>query len=281
MKIGFVTDSTAYLPESMRAEFDIEVVPVQVVIDGKAYDEVSEISANVVTQALKHGKKVTTSRPSSAEFISAYERLLTRGYEQIVSVHLSSELSGTYESALLAVAKSELPVRVIDSRTIALAMGFPLVGGARLARTGSSIDDVEDYIRSRCERSAIIFYVESLEFLKRGGRITAIQSRIGTALSLKPLLNLVDGQIVSRELVRNSQKALARLVEIASAVGAEPCEIAIMHVEASASAHELANQISEKLKGVEVSVVPAGAVVGAHLGPGALALVISPLGSTD
>ncbi|MEI7442247.1 MAG: DegV family protein [Actinomycetes bacterium] len=277
MKIGFVTDSTSYLPENIRAEFDIEVVPVQVVIEGKAYDEGSEITAEVVSVALKQGKAVTTSRPSSAQFIAAYQRVLDRGYDQIISVHLSSELSGTYESALLAVAKSELPVRVIDSRTIALAMGYPLIGGARLARTGAPIDDVEDYIRNRCEQSTIIFYVDSLEYLKRGGRISALQSRIGTALSLKPLLTVTHGKIVQRELVRNSARALARIVEIAQASGSLPSELAILHVTSQNSAEKIAAQISQKLGKAEISVFPAGAVVGTHLGPGAIALVISPL----
>lgn len=276
MKIGFVTDSTAYLPESIRAQFDVEVVPVQVVIDGKAYDEGREISAEEVAQALKQGKKVTTSRPSSAEFISAYQRVLARGYEKIVSVHLSADLSGTYESALLAVAKSDLPVRVIDSRTISLAMGFPLIGGARLARSEATIDDVEDYIRNRCELSSIIFYVDSLEYLKRGGRINALQSRIGTALSLKPLLTMVDGLIVQRELVRNSQRAYARMIEIAQAAGSTSGEIAVMHVAAQSSAEKIAAQISQNLN-CDIPVFAAGAVVGAHLGPGAVALVISPL----
>ena len=277
MKIGFVTDSTSYLPEKIRAQFDVEVVPVQVVIDGKAYDEGSEITSEIVAAALKQGKAVTTSRPSSAQFIAAYQRVLDRGYDQIVSVHLSSELSGTYESALLAVAKSELPVRVIDSRKIALAMGYPLIGGARLARTGAPIDDVEDYIRNRCEQSTIIFYVDSLEHLKRGGRISALQSRIGTALSLKPLLTVVDGQIVQRELVRNSQRALARIVEIAQSSGTLPSELAILHVAAQNSAEKIAAQISQKLDNAEIPVIPAGAVVGTHLGPGAIALVISPI----
>jgi hypothetical protein len=276
MKIGFVTDSTSYLPESIRAEFDVEVVPVQVVIDGNAYDEGSEITAEVVTAALKQGKPVTTSRPSSAQFIAAYQRVLDRGYDQIISVHLSSELSGTYESALLAVAKSGLPVRVIDSRTIALAMGYPLIGGIRLAQNGAPIDDVEDYIRNRCEQSTIVFYVDSLEHLKRGGRISAMQSRIGTALSLKPLLTVVDGEIVQRELVRNSTKAFGRIVEIAQNSGTVSSELAILHVAAQDVAEIIAAQISQKLDNADIPLIAAGAVVGTHLGPGAIALVISP-----
>lgn len=277
MKIGFVTDSTAYLPESIRAELDIEVVPVQVVIDGKAFDEASEITAEEVAQALKQGKAVTTSRPSSAEFVAAYQRVLDRGYDQVVSVHLSSDLSGTYESALLAVAKSGLPVLVIDSRTIAMAMGFSLIGATRLAHSGAALEDVEDYIRSRCEQSSVIFYVDTLEYLKRGGRISALQSRIGTALSLKPLLIVVDGHIVQRELVRNSQKALARIVEIAQTSGSRASEIAILHVAAQNTAEKIAAQISQKLDNAEIPVIAAGAVVGTHLGPGAVALVICPL----
>jgi DegV family protein with EDD domain len=277
MKIGFVTDSTAYLPENIRAEFDVEIVPVQVLIGGKSYNEASEITAQEVAHHLKQGKTVTTSRPSSAEFIAAYQRVIDRGYDQIISVHLSSDLSGTYESALLAVAKSGLPVRVIDSRTIALAMGFPLIGAVRLAGSGATIDDIEDYIRNRCEQSSIIFYVDSLEYLKRGGRISALQSRIGTALSLKPLLTIVDGRIVQRELVRNSARALNRIIEIAQASSSVPTEFAILHVAAENTAKKIAVQISQKLDNAQIPVFTAGAVVGTHLGPGAIALVVSPL----
>jgi DegV family protein with EDD domain len=279
MSIGFVTDSTAYLPESLRTQLAIEVVDVQVIVDGKTFDETTGISTGEVATALLARKAVTTSRPSSAQFIAAYERVLAQGHDQIISLHLSADLSGTYESALLAVAKSGLPVRVIDSRTIAMAMGFPLISGVNLAHSGASMDDVEDHIRSRCDQSSIVFYVDTLEFLKRGGRINPVQSRIGTALSLKPLLTIRDGSIVQQELVRNTPKALTRLLDIALANSNIPTDLAVLHVQAPRPAQELANQINIRTGTQDIPVIAAGAVVGAHLGPGALAIVCSPIGT--
>lgn len=275
MKIGFVTDSTAYIPDELLEQFNIQVVPVKVIISGAAHSEGIDVSVSDVIAAFGDGKAVTTSRPSSNDFIETYQGLLDRGFDEIISVHLSAELSGTYESALLAVAKSELPVRVINSHNIASAVGFAVVGGARLAAIGASIDDVEDYIRNRCELTRTLFFVDTLDYLQRGGRISSVQLRLGTALSLKPILAVADGKIVQQELVRNSERAFLKMVEIAVTVKDVDCDIAVLHVATQAKAEKLASQISKKLDGKQVHVYPAGAVVATHLGPGAIALVLS------
>jgi DegV family protein with EDD domain len=258
------------------AEFGIEVVPLQVISNGVAFNEVCGITVDEVATALRAGKSVTTSRPNPEVFVEAFEKLHRAGHESIVSAHLSSELSGTYESAVLASRKVSFPVDVVDSRGIAMMLGFAVKAGAKLASTGGSHADVLDLIQRKCAGASIIFYVDSLEFLEKGGRITAMQARMGASMNLKPLLHMINGKVAQQELVRSSEKSIARMIEIVTAAARIKSEIAVHHVEALDAANNVALQLKE-LTGVEsISVTSAGAVVGTHVGPGALAVVVSP-----
>jgi DegV family protein with EDD domain len=276
MPVGIVTDSTAYLPESVAQRLGIEVVPVQVISGGMAYDEVGGISVDEVSAALRANKQVTTSRPTPERFVSAYQILQAAGCDSIVSAHLSSGLSGTYESALLASKRMDIDVEVIDSYAIAMMLGFAVESGAAVAQAGGSIADVVTTIKRRCAAGSITFYVDSLEFLERGGRISPLKSRVGSALSVKPLLHMINGKVEQKELVRTSAKALERLVEIASAAARIPSDIAVHHVAAEIRANQVAQELCEILGIPEITVTQAGAVVGAHVGPGAIAVVVSP-----
>jgi DegV family protein with EDD domain len=191
-------------------------------------------------------------------------------------VHLSSELSGTYESAVLASRKVDFQVDVVDSRGIAMMLGFAVQAGAKLANSGGSHAEVLDLIQRKCAGASIIFYVDSLEFLEKGGRITAMQAKMGASMNLKPLLHMINGKVEQQELVRSSEKSIARMIEIVGAAARIKSEIAIHHVEALDAANSVAQQL-KKLTGIEsISVTSAGAVVGTHVGPGALAVVVSP-----
>jgi DegV family protein with EDD domain len=276
MPVGIVTDSTAYLPKSVVAELGIEVVQLQVISDGIAYNEVDGITVEQVANALRVKKPVTTSRPNPELFVAAYERLISNGADAIVSTHLSKELSGTFESARLASHSVSCPVEVIDSRGIAMMLGFAVQAGAKLARSGGSLSEVSDLVKRKCLGSSILFYVDSLEFLERGGRINAVQSRMGSAMNLKPLLHMVSGKVEQRELVRTREKALNRMVDLVCAAARIKSEIAVHHVEASAAAHDLAQLLQRRTGLVDISVSAVGAVVGTHVGPGALAIVVSP-----
>jgi DegV family protein with EDD domain len=276
MPVGIVTDSTAYLPEAVVATYGIEVVPVQVISSGVSYDEVGGISVEEVAVALRAKKSVTTSRPTPDRFVSAYEKLKAAGCDAIVSAHLSSGLSGTYESSLLASRRVDIPVEVIDSRGIAMQLGFAVEAGAKSAKAGGTVREVAELVRKRCAAGSVTFYVDSLEFLERGGRISPLKSRVGSALSVKPLLQLVNGKVEQLELVRTSEKALDRLVEIAAAAARIPSDLAVHHVAADQRAQEIAQKLCEVLGIPEVTVTQAGAVVGAHVGPGAIAVVVSP-----
>lgn len=276
MSVGIVTDSTCYLPSETIAELGIEVVPLQVISNGVPFNEVGGITVDEVAAALRSGKSVTTSRPNPEVFVAAFEKLHSAGHESIVSVHLSSELSGTYESAVLASRKVDFQVDVVDSRGIAMMLGFAVQAGAKLANSGGSHADVLDLIQRKCTGASIIFYVDSLEFLEKGGRITAMQAKMGASMNLKPLLHMINGKVEQQELVRSSEKSIARMIEIVAAAARIKSEIAIHHVEAFDSANLVAQQLKDLTGIVTISVTSAGAVVGTHVGPGALAVVVSP-----
>lgn len=276
MSVGIVTDSTCYLPAEIIVELGIEVVPLQVISNGVAFNEVGGITVDEVATALRSGKSVTTSRPNPEVFVAAYEKLHSAGHESIVSVHLSSELSGTYESAVLASRKVDFKVDVVDSRGIAMMLGFAVQAGAKLANSGGSQSDVLDLIQRKCAGASIIFYVDSLEFLEKGGRITAMQAKMGASMNLKPLLHMINGKVEQQELVRSSEKSIARMIEIVGAAARIKSEIAIHHVEALHAANSVAQQLKELTGIATISVTSAGAVVGTHVGPGALAVVVSP-----
>jgi DegV family protein with EDD domain len=276
MSVGIVTDSTAYLPNALVAELAIEVVPLQVISAGEAFNEVDGITVEKVATLLRAGKSVTTSRPNPDLFVQTFEKLRNKGAESIVSVHLSSELSGTYEAAVLASRRVDFPVDVVDSRGIAMMMGFAVIAGARLAKAGGTQTEVVGLINRKCAGASIVFYVDSLEFLERGGRINAMQARMGRAMDLKPLLHMINGKVEQRELVRSSEKALARMVDLVTAAARIKSEIAVHHVEAQDAAQEIANQLKSRTGIPNIEVTPAGAVVGTHVGPGSLAVVVSP-----
>ena len=275
MTIGFVTDSTAYLPRTFIEDLPVEVVPVHVLVDSVVFDETSDVSMRDIAQKMRAGAVVTTSRPSVQEFVSAYEMLHTSGHDQIISVHLSSHLSGTYEAAMLAAAKCDFEIRVIDSQAVGMMMGFPLRSGIQLAQSGADIDDVEDHIRSRCEQSFLIFAVDTLEFLERGGRISPLQARLASKFSVKPLLEVKNGTIVLREVVRSTEKANFKLIDIVRSLGPLAQDIAVHHVDALERGTFIAEQLRLRLGRPEIPLIEIGPVVGAHVGPGAVAVAVS------
>ena len=276
--IALVTDSTAYLPDEVTARHDITVVPVQVVIGGTSHDEGSGISPASVAEALSDWRPVTTSRPSPQAFLDAYEAAAAGGATGVVSVHLSADMSGTIGSAELAAREASIPVRVVDSRTLGMAMGFPVATGAEVAERGGDLAAVEASVAARCAGSSVFFYVDTLEYLRRGGRIGAAAALVGSALSVKPLLQMVDGRIALLEKVRTSSKALARLEEVAvERCGLQTVDVAVHHLASLERASTLAERLRLRVPGLrELLVSEVGAVVGAHVGPGMLAVAVVP-----
>ncbi len=276
-RVALVTDSTAYLPPDLLATHDIRVVPVQVVVDGKAFDEGTEISPTEVAAALRDWSVVSTSRPSPERFARAYAEAAAAGATAVVSAHLSGDMSGTYDSAVLAAREASLPVVVVDTRSVAMAMGFALLDGARAAEAGSDPETVAAAIRSRTAVSHALFYVDTLDYLRRGGRIGAAQALLGQALAVKPILELVDGRVAPLEKVRTGARALARLEElVVERADGRPCDVAVHHLDSPERAEALAGRLVARLRNSRVIVGEVGAVVGAHVGPGMVAVALSP-----
>src|SRR6478672_5463622 len=214
-RVAVVTDSTSYLPAELVRERGIAVVPLQVVIGGTSYDEGDGASSGTVAEALRTWQPVTTSRPGPAAFAAAYTRAAEAGCTGVVSVHLSSQMSGTVESARLGAKETSLPVEVVDSGSLGMGLGFAALSAAVRAAAGAPLDEVADAAHRRAAASSVVFYVDTLEHLRRGGRIGAAAALLGSALAVKPLLHLVDGHIEPLEKVRTAQKAIARLEEVA------------------------------------------------------------------
>ncbi len=275
--VAVVTDSTAYLPDGLAEQHAIVVVPLHVALGGWSGQESLEVAPSDVAAALGARRvQVTTSRPTPGQFASAYR---ATGAKTIVSVHLSSALSGTTDSARLAAAdvKDEgIDVRVVDSRSVAMGLGFPVLAAALAAGEGADVDAVEAAARAAVDATRAFFYVDTLEHLRRGGRVTAASALVGTALAVKPLLGVRDGEIVLLEKVRTFSKALARLVElVCEAAGDAPVDVAVHHLAAPARAALLAEQLRAAVPGLGASYLSeVGAVVGAHVGPGMLAVAV-------
>lgn len=275
--VAIVTDSTAYLPPGVAEEFGVRVVPLGVTIGARTGTDGVDVTPGEVASALQNKEIVRTSRPSPAEFGAAYQAALASGADSVVSVHLSAALSGTWESAVLAAQDFGYGVvRVVDSRSAAMALGFAVLAAADAARSGGSPADVQDAAVSTVDATRTYFYVDTLEYLRRGGRVGTAAALLATSLSVKPLLHMLDGRIVPLEKVRTSAKAIARLVELTvESAGDRSVDVAVHHLSAPDRAMMLADRLRDGIPRLgELHMSELGAVVGAHLGPGVLGTVV-------
>ena len=281
--VALVTDSTAMLPREVVERHGIEVVPLQVVIGATSHDEGVDPDGTpeTIAAALREWTPVSTSRPTPAVFLEAYERAHAAGADQVLSVHLSGEMSGTFESAQLAAREAPLPVRVVDTRQLGMATGFAVLAAAEVLDRGGSAEEAAGAALARADGTTSLFYVDTLEYLRRGGRIGAAAALLGSALAVKPLLEIVDGRIATREKVRTAARAINRLEELAVAAAADQqVDVAVAHLanrdRADVLAEHLGRRLGANLSDREVLVGEVGAVIGAHVGPGMVAVVVSP-----
>ncbi len=277
MSVAVVTDSTAHLPEGFAERHAVRVVPLHVLVDGVVSLDGVETGPAAVAEAMKQRKIVTTSRPTPTEFVKEYQAAFADGADAIVSVHLSRELSGTWEAAVLA-AQEVGPdrVRVVDSRTTAMGLGFAALHAAAAAAGGASAAAVEAAAVTAAGCSSTLFVVETLDHLRRGGRIGPAAALLGTALAVKPVLHMSEGRILPLEKVRTMNRAVARLVELAAQAAAEDdVELAVHHLASPERAVELANRLEVAVpRSAGCVVSELGAVIGAHTGPGVLGVVV-------
>ncbi|MEH0984330.1 DegV family protein [Micromonospora sp. CPCC 205556] len=278
MPVAVVTDSTAYLPPELVQAHRLTVVPLTVVLNGAEGLEGVETFPADATRVLS-GRRVTvsTSRPAPEQFARTYRELLAAGADGVVSVHLSAELSGTVEAAQLAAAEVGDRVTVVDSRATGMALGFPVLAAATAAGSGADLAGVRDAALAAVARTTIWFYVDTLEFLRRGGRINAAEALLGTAFSVKPIMHMPDGAIVLRDKVRTASRGIARLVDLAvEAAGDDDVDLAVHHLAAPQRAEQLVEALTARFgdRLHHIHVTEAGAVVAAHAGPGLASVVV-------
>jgi DegV family protein with EDD domain len=264
----------------MAAGRGISVVPLEVRLGTRVGREGVDIDAAAVSAALADRHLVVqTSRPAPAEFASTYRAALADGATEVVSVHLSRELSGTWEAARLAAEEvGSGRVRVVDSRATAMGLGYAVLAAADAAGQGADAAAVEEAAADVASRCRVFFCVDTLDRLRRGGRIGAAAALVGSALAVKPLLHVAQGRIVPLEKVRTTARAAQRMVELAvRAAGDGPADIAVHHLGAAERAEELAERLRERLPRVaRLLVSEVGAVIGAHAGTGLLGIVVVP-----
>lgn len=276
-QVAVVTDSTAYVPPGVADSLGVRVVPLRVSIGSRTATDGVDVTAVDVADALRAKVSVTTSRPAPALFAAVFRGCLDAGATHVVSINLAAALSGTWESATLAAQDFEHGVvRVVDSRSTAMALGFAVMAAAQRAAEGASAAEVQGVATETVDRTRTLFYVDTIEYLRRGGRIGAAAALLATSLSVKPLLQMVEGQIVPLEKVRTSAKAIARLVWLtAQAAGSGRVDVAVHHVAARARAEQVATALRAAIANIgELYIAELGPVVGAHLGPGAIGTVV-------
>lgn len=282
-KIRIVTDSTSDIPSEVRERLGIEMVPLKVHFGNDTYTDSITIQADQFYEKLAGFSGLpTTSQPSPVDFVDLYKRLLAEEPDtHIISIHLSSAMSGTYQSAVLAKSLLEEQgdnVTVVDSKSASYGFGLLVVLAAEAANEGKSKEECLEIIRKGREELILYFLVDTLEYLQKGGRIGKAAAFLGALLNIKPILSIdEEGEVTSIEKARGQKKAMNRLIELVKA-GNEDKElhVIIAHAHAQSTAEELSSLMKSQLKVKSLSYTTVGPVVGTHTGPGTIAVFALP-----
>lgn len=272
-----ITDSTACLPEQVAAQWGISVVPVQIVVDGRIDDE-SRFQRSELIQMIRDRRPVSTQPPDPGAFFWTYQDAVSAGADAIVSLHISRHMSATLDAATEAAQQVRVPVYVIDSGTTSMSLGYAALSAARTAAAGGQVHRVIEAAERRSRASSELVYVDTLEYLRRGGRIGAASAMVGTALSIKPLLTVADGEVAPLARVSGSKRALNKLTELAARrAGDHPVDVAVACVTPSDREMRVVQQLRGRIRSLnEIMLVQASTVITAHVGPGALGITVSP-----
>ncbi len=273
MAVRIVTDRTADMPLEFAHALGISIVPLSVVFGDEVFREGVDIGHDLFYDKLVHERDLpTTSAPSVGDFLEVYEPLL-KETDEIVSVHLSSKLSATYNNACQAakiLADRGARIEVMDSQAISLGLTFVTLAAARVAREGGGIEQIRAAVERTVRNIRIYVVVDTLEYLRRGGRIGRARAFLGTMLRVKPLLSLRDGEVHPEERVRTKARAMERLFQIATSYP-NVQELAIGYSTNPKDAHDFELRLAAVMPQVNILVTRVGPVIGTHVGPGALA----------
>ena len=274
-KVVVVTDSTAYIPEEMLGDFSIPVIPLWLIWGDERFRDGVDIDPPAFYQRLRGAKTFpSTSQPSAGEF-EEFFRSAADGADAVVGVFISSALSGTVPNAQAAQAQMpDLDVRVVDSLSTSMGLGFMTLAAARVAAAGGSVDDVVAAAEGMRDRVHVLFAVDTLEYLHRGGRIGGAKRLLGTALNIKPLLQLEEGRIEPLAQVRTKRKAVAQMLDVAEErlEGKQMAEAAIINVDSLEEGLAVAETVKGRFGISTVCCTSVSPVIGAHAGPGTVGI---------
>lgn len=276
-RVAIVTDSTASVPVDLAEQLGICVVQLELKV-GDEYNDERRVPPAELARAMGDGQSAETSPPPPPAFFWNYTDAAASGAEAIVSVHISEGLSKTCESARTAAAELNLPVYVVDSRLAGLGLGFSVIAAAEAAASGATVQGVLGLLDRRLRSTTQLLYVDTLEYLRRSGRIGRAQAAVGQALSIKPVLKLQEGVIDQLSRGVGAERALEKAVAAAvRRAGNGPVDIGVEHFQCEERAHWVIERLRAKLPQTRrVLVGETSAVIGAHAGPGALGLTVSP-----
>ncbi|NIK78883.1 DegV family protein with EDD domain [Paenibacillus castaneae] len=269
--IRIVTDSTTDLPKELLEQYNVEVIPLSVYVDGESYEDNVTIAPLEFIQKMKNSKELPkTSQPSAGVFVEAYDRLGSEG-DLIISIHMTSGMSGTYATACSAAEMSSSRVIVIDSQMISQALGFQVIEAAKMAQTGSSEESITQRLKEIFANTTLFVVVLTVENLVKGGRIGKAKGWISTILNIKPIAMLEQGVLAPFAKVRTSSQIVQRLMErfMEDIKGKEVAEIGISHADNLSLAERLREEIG-RIVSVPVCIQPATPVITTHTGPGAI-----------
>ncbi len=276
-KVAVITDSTAYLPDALLKAYNISVVPQVLIWGEETFRDGVDIMPDDFYKKLETAKVMpTTSQVSIVDMKIAFEKLLDNGYD-VLGIFISSKLSGTMQSATQAcemLPKAAGKIAIIDSNSTAMAMGFHVLMAARAAQAGANLDDCRKLAEKARDHTGVFFVVDTLEFLRRGGRIGGAQALLGSALNIKPILELRDGRIESVEKVRTKRKALDRMIDLVvqQVASRTPVRLATLHANAEIEAQNALKEAALRLQPIESVFASVSPVIGTHAGPGTIGI---------
>lgn len=272
------TDSGCDLPKAYYEDHDVVLLPLRVQLNGNEYDDVLSIDSKEIYEAIRNGAHPKTSQVSPELFLSHFEQLAKSGEEGIY-IAFSSELSGTYGTAMMIRNQvleqyPTLKLAIIDSKCASLGHGLLIEEAVQLRDAGSSVDEIEAKIKTLAPQMEHLFTVEDLDYLAKGGRVSKASAFLGGLLSIKPILNVEDGKLVPIEKLRGRKKAIARMIELMQERGGNFSDkiVGISHSDDTAFANEVKAAIQEKLAPKAIQTTMIGSVIGSHVGPGTIAI---------
>ena len=276
-QVAVITDSTAYLPDEILKKYHITITPLSIIWGENNYLDGVDIQPAEFYKRLSISKILpTTSQVTISSMKSAFETLLEQGYD-VLGIFISSKFSGTVGSALQAremIPNAASKITIVDSLSTTMAMGWPVLTTARAAQANENLVACQKIAEEARDHSGVLFVVETLEFLHRGGRIGGAQAFLGTILNIKPVLEMRQGQIEPLEKIRTKGKALERVLELVveRIADLKPVRLATVHANAEAEAASLLEAACAQLNPIETFCCPLSPVVGSHAGPGTVAL---------